>query len=259
MGGAAFVWALFVTMFMFGLLDCAVARKVPHNALSPVRTAGDRWTRNGMPYIRFEQGCMSYPAVNWRGDYSGGLKASGRPGGSCRTASKQQVYTRTVRLNARQYPGAYAAVMYAYFFPKDQGNRYGRLASRRYCAAGRCVGGHRYDWEEVIVFFKRNGRAIKAAASSHGGYTTASRSGSGAKYWVGNRPKVKYGIKNRGSLFNNGLYFTTKGSTDRPNEACWNQMSAAMRNTISNTNWGAATPKIKNSQFYKKLAQAWRK
>lgn len=248
-GGASFGCALMLaTMCVFGvLLDSGHAGKVAHNALSPVRTRGGRWTRNGMPFIRFEQGCMSYPAVNERGDYSGGLKPTGSPGGGCRTASRQQVYTRTARLNAKRYPGAYRAVMYAYFFPKDQGNRYGRLP-----------GGHRYDWEEVIVFFKKNGAAIKAAASSHGGYTTVSRSGSGAKYWSGNRPKVKYGLKNKGSLLNNGLYFTTKGSTDRPTEANWKQMSRAMRKTISIKDWGAASPKIKNSKFGKKLAEAWR-
>ena len=243
---------------MLGMVEAR--RKVGHNQIEATQTKFNWWTNRAMPMIRFDQGCMSYAAVAPNGDYSGGLKPSGSPGGGCRTARFQQVYTRTKWFTAaerRRYPGARLAIMYAYFFPKDQGNRQGRLAARRYTLFGKTWGGHRYDWEEVVVFLDARGNALRAAVSSHNKYKKVRRSGGHAKYWSGNRIKVKYGIRTPGSLLNNGIYYTTRSSTDRPKEACWNFMTKQMRDSISQVSWGAASPKIVDGQFFNKIAAAW--
>ena len=251
----------FCMLLVCSMLGKAEAKKVPHNSIEAYSTPFNWWTNRGMPIIRFDQGCMAYAAVKPNGDYSGGLKPSGSPGGGCRTSRFMQVYTRSRFLSTaaerRAFPGAHVAIMYAYFFPKDQGNRQGRLAARRYKLFGLKWGGHRYDWEEVVVFLDSKGNALRAAVSSHGKYRKARRSGSGAKYWSGNRIKVKYGIITPLSQFNNGIYFTTKGSTAKPKEACWFLMPKAMRDSISKVNWGDASPKIVDGTFTQKIRSAW--
>lgn len=223
-------------------------RKVGHNKIEPYATKYDRWTARSRPMISFDGGCMSYPAVAPNGDYSGGLKPIGSPGGSCRTPRFQQTYTRALWFSASEragtYRGARLAVMYASFFPKDQGSRQGLF--------GR-AGGHRYDWEEIVVFLDASGKAIRASASGHGGYTSVLRSGKYRKYWVGNRIKVKY----TGSITNNKFCFTTKRSSSRPKEACWSYMTPQMRDSITHVKWGKASPKFVDRVFKSKIKEAW--
>eukprot|EP00171_Calliarthron_tuberculosum_P011206 IDg11206t1 len=238
--------------------------KVGHNNIEAYATRYDKWTARGRPMISFDQGCMSYPAVAPNGDYSGGLKPTGSPGGSCRTSRFQQTYTRarwfTRSERAGKFRGARVAIMYANFFPKDQGSRQGLFGK---------AGGHRYDWEEVVVFLNDKGSAIRASTSAHGGYISVRRSGRHAKYWSGNRIKVKYGLmpkefRNTLKKFfsepfkNNGFFFTTKSSSNRPKEACWYYMPKKMRDSITAVNWGKASPKIVDRVFNSKIQQAWR-
>lgn len=228
--------------------SAATARKLGHNRINPMNNPSyDWWAERAKPIIRFDHGCYSYPAADSNGNYNGGLKVGGRPGGGCRTSRFLQVYTRKKwfsRSERRWYGNARVAIMYAYFFPKDQGNRYGKGF------------GHRYDWEEVVVFLDDNGNRIKAAASAHGGLHPIGTRGSDARYWSGNRVKVSYGIKNRGSLKNNALHFTSKGSGDRLNMLDWYYMTSRMRSAISRS-WGSARPQIVDRRFSSRIHEAW--
>ena len=64
---------------------------------------------------------------------SGGLKPTGDPSGDC-SSSTGQVYAR-----AESFNNAFA-IMYAWYFPKDQ------------IVDGGGNAGHRHDWENVVVW-----------------------------------------------------------------------------------------------------------
>ena len=57
----------------------------------------------------------------------------------------------------------YCAVMYEYYFEKDQ------------AVGGSFLGGHRHDWENIVVFTQGN-NVVRVAPSYHGRYDGASNS-----------------------------------------------------------------------------------
>lgn len=81
------------------------------------------------------------------------------------------------------------------------------------------------------------------------------RIGSDIKYYTGNRIKTKYGIENSLSLLNNGTYFTTHGSTDKPMQVCWQYMTKAMRDIILQVDWSKASPKITDRAFMRNFSR----
>ncbi|KAJ4335000.1 hypothetical protein N0V95_009028 [Ascochyta clinopodiicola] len=90
--------------------------------------------------------------------HSGGLQDSGNVSAGCRDQSKGQLYAR-----ATWYKEKFG-ILYAWYFPKDQPN------------AGNVAGGHRHDWESVVVWLDNpsndNPKILGAAASGHGSYKT---------------------------------------------------------------------------------------
>ena len=224
---------------------CRIGSRVRHNGIEAMSNPKKySWLKRYTPMIRFDHGCYSYPAVDIFGNYNGGLRPGVRPGGGCRTSRFLQVYTRQWYPPTGRY---YGMVMFAYFFAKDQGNR--RLFSK--------VLAHRYDWEEVIVFFDKRKKMVGATASHHGGYRAVGRHGSDAKYWSGNHVKVSYGVGKRGSFSNNAMHFTTKGSTDRLKIFDWYTMSAGMKCAINSDVWGRKTsPKNSDGNMARKIYEA---
>lgn len=112
---------------------------VPHNSLRfiPERVRGGVEGRAMLryePYLHIAHGCRSYPAVSQSGQVSGGLQASGTPSGGCNDGRNGQTYVR-----GTWYQGRYA-IMYSWYFPKDQ------------VASGSINGGHRHDWESVVIW-----------------------------------------------------------------------------------------------------------
>lgn len=88
----------------------------------------------------------------------------------CRDRNKGQIYAR-----AAWHRGKFA-IMYAWYFPKDQP------------AADNVLGGHRHDWESVVVWIdnpaNNNPRILGSAASGHGNYkrtTNPARRGNNVK------------------------------------------------------------------------------
>ncbi|CAN8066532.1 unnamed protein product [Agarophyton chilense] len=238
--------------------------RVPHWSIAPYQTRYDRFTAAALPIYSYKEGCVSYPAVAPNGDYSKGLKPTGSPGGNCRDSNHRQVYTRarffTTAERAGEFHGLHYAVMYAMFFPKDQGDRQAPLS---------LIEGHRYDWEEVVVFIDTSGKAVKAATSAHAGYMAVNRDHKYEHFWDGNHVKVKYGtmpsrFRDSFERFftepfkNNAFYPTTEFHSRRPKEACWSYMTPEMRESITNVDWGSASPKIVDSRFKNKVTDAWR-
>lgn len=86
------------------------------------------------PYLHIAHGCASYPAVSASGQVGGGLQNSGGPSSGCNDGRNGQTYVRGAFHNGRY------AIMYAWYFPKDQ------------ISAGGANGGHRHDWESIVVW-----------------------------------------------------------------------------------------------------------
>ncbi|MBA9036900.1 hypothetical protein ACVMIX_005048 [Rhizobium leguminosarum] len=98
----------------------------------PDSTSG--FLKTFQPFLKVIEGCVPFPAVDAAGNVSGGLKPSGMwPHDGC-SRNLGQIYVR-----AREYQGE-CAVMYSWFFPKEQ------IPDWPYAK------GSRYDWEHVVVW-----------------------------------------------------------------------------------------------------------
>ena len=77
---------------------------------------------------------FAWPYVRRRFQVSGGLLNTGSSTGGCRDNRRGQTYTR-----GTWYRGRYA-IMYSWYFPKDQ------------LTDGGGNFGHRHDWENVVIW-----------------------------------------------------------------------------------------------------------
>jgi hypothetical protein len=212
-----------------------------NNNPMPQRTSS--LAQSGSPYFYYKNGCVSSVAVDGDGNKSGGLKPTGNEGGKCRDTNKMQTYTRQITLDPKNFGGNTTAVMYAQYFLKDMGNKAGK------------PGGHRHDWEEVVVFFNAKGQATKAVASAHGGYKAIDRSPKYAGYWSGNRPKVAYGVQYAASFLNNSFWFTDR-TGETPSMVDWEFLSPQAKSAIA-SGWDKASPKFVPNTFTPKVKEAW--
>jgi hypothetical protein len=117
--------------------------------------------------------CYNVAAISPSGQLNGGLNVVGVAGitSGCRDAqdlNRQNVYSRS-RCNH-----GWCAHMYGYYFEKDQQTELG--------------GGHRHDWEHVVVW-TRNDQIQYVAVSSHGGYKKRAASEVNLD---GTHPKIVY-------------------------------------------------------------------
>ena len=145
-----------------------------------------------------------------------------------------QVYARTKMVQGVR------AIMYSWYFPKDG------VKNR--------VGGHRHDWEEVVLFFNQRAKIIGAAASKHGDYRTGDVS-----EFESPRPTVS--LFRAGPLFaTSELEFPTDGVTPsekQPPLIQWESMTPAARKALNNADWGKANCAFNNNNFAEKLQEAY--
>lgn len=97
------------------------------------------------PYLHIASGCQSYSAVSVTGQVGGGLDNTGSSSGGCNDPSNGQTYAR-----GGWYQDRYA-IMYAFYMPKHQ------------ISDGGANGGHRHDWENLVI---RNDNRKSAFTSS---------------------------------------------------------------------------------------------
>ncbi|OJD29426.1 necrosis and ethylene inducing peptide 1 [Diplodia corticola] len=216
------------------------ARKiVAHDSLNPwpvtVRnnTEGDAIKRFN-PQLHIAHGCQPYTAVNEAGDTSGGLQETGSSTGGCRDTSKGQTYARGAWHKDRY------AIMYAWYFPKDQPTD------------GVSAGAHRYDWENVVLWLDDPAlptpSVLGAAASGHGDYkktTNPQRNGDSlmVEYFT-NFPT------------NHELQFkTSEGVTYALVD--WDAMTEPAREALQVTDFGKAITPFKDGSFVSNLDKAW--
>ncbi|MGW2327670.1 NPP1 family protein [Streptomyces sp. NPDC001700] len=184
-------------------------------------------------------GCYPTPAIGPDGTLNGGLNPSGAPNGQCRDApdlDNTNGYARSKCNNG------WCAVMYGLYFEKDQAS----------------VGGHRHDWEHVVVWVQNN-QAQYVSTSAHGGFSTYGRD---AIRWDGNHPKIVY---HKDGLSTHA--FRPANTNDEPPEnhdktwqfptlVGWNGYPAGLRDKLSQANFGSANFGLKDGSFADHLQKA---
>ncbi|XP_014550634.1 hypothetical protein COCVIDRAFT_114971 [Bipolaris victoriae FI3] len=213
---------------------------VNHDSLNPIRTrlqpgAIGRAIERFQPLLHIAHGCQPYTAVDDNGNTSGGLQDTGSTDGGCRDRNKGQTYAR-----AAWHRGKFA-IMYAWYWPKDQP------------IAGNVVGGHRHDWESVVVWLDNpanaNPRILGAAASAHGNYQRTT-----SPPIQGNNVKVEYFTR---FPLNHALQFTnTPGRTYWIND--WDAMPQASRAALTPGGlFGSANVPFRPDNFFSNLDRAF--
>ncbi|KAG9251503.1 necrosis inducing protein [Emericellopsis atlantica] len=187
------------------------------------------------PFLDVDTGCVPFPAVDKDGNISGGLKAAGDISGQC-SESEGQLYAR-----GRNHDGKFA-IMYAWYFPKDQAVHGGGA-------------GHRHDWEDVVVWLSSNsGDAdfLGVATSGHGDYTKTKASDM-KDSMDGSRPLIQY-FSN--GITNHELQITTaKGGEQALIE--WGALGSKARAGLATSDaWGDAVMPMIDDNFKDKIAKA---
>lgn len=147
--------------------------------------------------------------------------------------------------------------MYAWYWPKDQPND------------GNVAGGHRHDWENVVVWVDDPGKPprpshtqpqltplpanatptlIGAAASGHGDYKKTDN-----PQREGDRPMVEYFTN---FPTNHELQFKTSPGKDYP-MIDWDALSEPARSALQNADFGSASVPFKDGSFENNLEKAW--
>ncbi|KAJ5043143.1 uncharacterized protein L3040_004526 [Drepanopeziza brunnea f. sp. 'multigermtubi'] len=185
------------------------------------------------PTLHVTHGCQVMTAVNDKGEISSGLQDSGSPNGGCRWTDRGQTYVRTAN-----YKEIFA-IMYAWYWPKDHPN------------AGNVAGGHRHDWESVVVWLSTNctddAKLLGASASGHGQYKKNTDPPK-----VGDSVEIEYFTN---FPMNHELRFTTTAGWYF-NLLEWHTMPAVTREALQNADFGAANVPFKDGNFESNLDKA---
>ncbi|MEW1871475.1 NPP1 family protein [Streptomyces caelestis] len=188
-------------------------------------------------------GCYPTAAIGPDGSVNTGLKPTGALNGNCRDASDLENtngYSRATCNNG------WCAVVYGLYFEKDQ------------ALPGTSLGGHRHDWEHVVVWV-HDDTVQYVSTSNHGSFTVHARS---AVRFEGTHPKVVYHKDGIGTHC-----FRLAGSGDEPPEnhkgswqypalVGWNGYPAGLRDKLSSYDFGSAHFGLKDGSFASHLAAA---
>ncbi|MBD0381806.1 NPP1 family protein [Paenibacillus sedimenti] len=195
-------------------------------------TVTEKAAKRFQPYLRVSNGCVPFPAVDWWGNTSGGLQATGTHNSDC-SSSTGQLYVRS-----GWYNGVWA-IMYSWYFPKD-------------------YPGHRHDWEAVVVWIDNpantNPNILQISYSQHGEFV---HHPADSFYMSGTHPKVDYGAI---YPFGHVLSRTNAQGGTQP-LVHWDQISQMARDALNNTDFGAATVPFRdtNNTYWNTLGKAWYK
>ncbi|KAL0936342.1 necrosis inducing protein [Colletotrichum truncatum] len=231
---------LFANSALGAPLDGVLSRRkeVSHDSLTPLaQTVQDNAVGKAIdrfnPLLQIVSGCQPYTAANDAGDTSGGLKPTGSSTGGCKDNSKGQTYARGAK------HGDKFAIMYAWYFPKDQPTD------------GVPVGSHRHDWESIVVWINDPEVAeptiLGGAASGHGEFKKVENVPK-----EGSRVKVEY--FNQGFL-NHELQFSQLTGRVYP-VVDWDAMPKPMQDALNNTDFGSANVPFKDENFTRNLDKA---
>jgi hypothetical protein len=188
-------------------------------------------------------GCYPTPAVGPDGTINGGLKPTGSLHGECHDRSDLD---HTNGYSRYKCNNGWCAIAYGLYFEKDQ------------ALDNSDLGGHRHDWEHVVVWV-RDDRAEYVATSAHGDFSVH---GGAEVRWEGTHPKAVY-HKDGASTHS----FRLGNSNDEPPEnyyhtwqyptlVGWNGYPAGVRDKLSAADFGSANFGLKDANFTSLLAEA---
>lgn len=223
-------------LFLLGTLSSfATANVIPHNTVVGFPNKITGYYAAFQPQLKVFDGCVPFPAVDASGNVSGGLKPGGAMNGHC-SSSLGQVY-----VNMGIYKGE-CAVMYSWFFPKDQ-NMDGPLSK-----------GHRYDWENIVVWLSRcspDARINAVSYSSHGKYEIST-----TPALEGTHPLVAY---QRNPFPLDHSLTKTYYHGGYQNGVSWGGLTPAARQTLETFNFGSALAPFNTYQLFRNFALAYYK
>lgn len=196
---------------------------ISHDQVQPItETVVEALHSKFLPWIDVEHGCDYQAAININGEVSAGLKASGRSNGDCESLSGQ-VYAKS-----EVFSDGTTAIMYAYYFAKDH-------------ALWGGLGGHRHDWEHVVIWIDDNEEVISAAYSSHGDYSKTA-----SPLMLGSNIVVKYSA----SFTTHSLFEAdSTNSISQENLVSYDNLSDNIRANLDGNDWGNAVFPLKSSKF----------
>ncbi|KAF7188964.1 NLP effector protein 10 [Pseudocercospora fuligena] len=192
---------------------------------------------NYEPYIHIAHGCRPYPAVDQSGNVNGGLQNSGSPSGGCNDGTNQQTYVR-----AKMFDGRFA-MMFAWYFPKDQ------------ISAGGANAGHRHDWESVVCWTDdptgtTTPKFHGCAASGHGDYPRKTQD---PRFRDGTHPQVEYYTN---LPTNHELQFKS-GPGRNVAMIDWEKLSPQAQCALNKHSFGKANCPFNDGNFDSNLRKAW--
>ena len=203
----------------------------PHKEVQRISTGALDIHLAFAPKLHVDHGCQPHAAVDDIGNYSAGLRDSGRHNGQCNSSDNGQVYARSACKES------FCGHMFVYYMPKDNGFPFPFL-------------GHRHDFEEIVIWTK-NGNIIGAAYSAHGDYRYHNN-----PYMSDNRVNPSYDLDGFTHAMQR-IENSDKGKGTVWPVASWELMTQAAKNALSdsanfpNTNFAA-----KDTNFIDKINEA---
>jgi hypothetical protein len=227
--------AMTMVVVAAGVAHAAPPSKLPGNAEAVER----QW----QPAYDYDtDGCYPTPAIGPDGTLNGGLKPTGALNGQCRDQSDLDNTNGYARYKCNN---GWCAFAYALYFEKDQ-------------VLANIQSGHRHDWEHVVVWVQDN-QARYVSASAHGQFNVHTAD---TVRWDGSHPKIVYHKDGAGSHA-----FRLANANDEPAEnhyhawqyptlVGWNGYPAAIRDKLSNADFGSAIFDLTDARFSGMLQRA---
>lgn len=220
---------LYALLALFHVSTVQAITSISHKAVDPISSTVNSLHTTFVPYLRIAHGCDYQAAINKVGEVSGGLKAGGTSSGNC-SSMPGQIYARST-----SFSDGTTAIMYAYYFAKDHAFWGG-------------LGGHRHDWENVVVWLDANNNLIGAAYSAHGDYSTTT-----SPNVSGNHILVDYNAS-----FTTHSFFESKDSRGFSSEnlVSYEYLSSIVKSNLTTNDWGSAVFPLKNASFYSYIEES---
>jgi hypothetical protein len=188
-------------------------------------------------------GCYPTPAIGPDGTLNGGLNPTGTLNGGCHDQSDLD---NTNGYSRYKCNNGWCAIAYGLYFEKDQ------------AVADTSIGGHRHDWEHVVVWVQ-NDQAEYVATSAHGEFSVYASS---AVQWQGVHAKVVYHKDGVGTHC-----FRLGNPNDEPPEngyhtwqyptlVGWNGYPTGVRDKLTSADFGSAIFGLTDGSFNGLLAKA---
>jgi hypothetical protein len=229
-------------------LALVVAAATPALAAPPSRLPGnaEALETTWQPAYDYDtDGCYPTPAIGPDGKINGGLNPTGSLSGDCHDTADLDNTNGYARAKCNN---GWCAIAYGLYFEKDQ------------ALANSSIGGHRHEWEHVVVWVADGqSTASYVSTSAHGEFNV---NAAGGVLWTGTHPEVVYHKDGVGTHD-----FRLANTNDEPPENAyhtwqqptlvgWNGYPAGLRDKLSAYDFGSAIFGLKDSSFVTTLTRA---